>query len=222
MTDSPNTPNAEDAETQVDQENAQELDPRDTNPEVEGFDQYDSDGPTILTPEGELEKLRQELGESQDRVLRAQAELENYRKRALREMEDMSRYSSSGMVFDLLEVVDNLELAIQSAKQTAGDDSQTAGVISGVDMVAQQLHQVLQKHHCERIPGVGSEFDPNLHQAIGQQPSEEHAAGLVSLETRVGYRLYDRVIRPAQVFVSTGPNEAESSEAESSEAEASE
>jgi molecular chaperone GrpE len=75
-------------------------------------------------------------------------------------------------------------------------------------MVSAQLDAVLKQHGCRQIETVGTPFDPNQHQAIAQEPSAEHPAGAVTRATQVGYKLHDRVIRPAQVFVSTGPGGA--------------
>jgi molecular chaperone GrpE len=133
-------------------------------------------------------------------VLRVQAELENYRKRVRREMEDERRFAIVPLVKDLLHVVDNLERAIEAAN--ASPDNQ--GLLDGVKMVASELEGVLAQHHCQRIADVGQAFDPNQHQAIAQEPSEQFPPGAVTRAAQAGYKLYDRVIRPAQVFVSTG------------------
>jgi molecular chaperone GrpE len=152
-------------------------------------------------PDAQLDQLQIEIKRAQDEALRHQAELENFRKRKQREMEEERRYAILPFARDLLTVVDNLERAL-GAVATAGDNSPLR---EGVKMVAVQLQNVLATHHCERIPAVGSQFDPNFHQAIAQEASSEFAAGVVSREAQVGYKLYDRVVRPAQVFVSTGP-----------------
>ena len=150
-----------------------------------------------------ITRLEQELRDANQRVLRVQAELENYRKRVRREMEDERRYAIVPLVKDLLHVVDNLERAIAAA-QTSPDRQ---GLLEGVKMVASQLEGVLSQHHCQKVADVGAPFDPNQHQAIAQEPSGEHSAGTVTRAAQVGYKLYDRVIRPAQVFVSTGAAE---------------
>ena len=148
-------------------------------------------------------QLETELKESNDRTLRVQAELENYRKRVQREMADERKFAIIPLVRDLLPVVDNLERALAAAQQTAD----SSGLLDGVKMVAAQLTAALTQHNCVRVEGVGAQFDPNVHQAIGQQPSDEYPAGTVSQEFQAGYKLNDRVIRPAQVFVSTGPTQ---------------
>lgn len=144
--------------------------------------------------------LESELKEANERVLRSQAELENYRKRAQREMVEERRYALIPLVRDLLPVLDNLERAIDAAQKT-GDST---GLLEGVKMVADQLSATLAQHQCVRIEGEGATFDPNFHQAIGQEPSDKYPAGTVTRAVQSGFKLFDRVIRPAQVFVSTG------------------
>ncbi len=145
-------------------------------------------------------RLEQELGEANSRVLRVQAELENYRKRVRREMEEERRFAIVPLVKDLLHVVDNLDRAIEAAQQSG----ESQGLLEGVKMVSSQLASALNQQHCVRIGDVGEPFDPHLHQAIAQEPSEQHPSGVVTRVVQSGYKLHDRVIRPAQVFVSTG------------------
>jgi len=148
----------------------------------------------------ELTKLQQDLSEANEKILRGQAELENYRKRVRREMEDERRYALLPFAKDLLSVVDNLERAIAAGQE--GSE-----LLDGVKMVSAQLQSVLSQHQCVRIDTVGQPFDPNFHQAIAQEASSEHPAGTVTREAQSGYKLFDRVIRPAQVFVSTGADQ---------------
>jgi molecular chaperone GrpE len=154
------------------------------------------------SPEAKLDQLQADLKKAQEDVLRQQAEFENFRKRKQREMEEERRYAILPFARDLLPVVDNLERALEAA----GQANEASSLREGVKLVSAQLMNVLAQHQCVRIPGVGATFDPNFHQAIAQEASSEHAAGVVSREAQVGYKLYDRVIRPAQVFVSTGPS----------------
>jgi molecular chaperone GrpE len=148
-----------------------------------------------------IAELEAQVREAAERALRGQAELENYRKRAQRELADERKYAISPLVHDLLAVVDNLQRAIEAAQKTSGD----TGLVDGVKMVAAQFEGVLKQYGCQRIATVGEPFDPNQHQALAQEPSQQYPAGTVSREMQVGYKLHDRVIRPAQVFVSTGP-----------------
>ncbi len=147
-----------------------------------------------------VESLQAELAEVKNQLLRSQAEMENYRKRVQRDMDQQRRYAASPLMIDLLTVVDNIERAIDAAEKNGG----TEGLLEGIKMVATQLAGVLKQHHCTRIESVGMAFDPNVHEALGQQPGIEFPANVVSMETRSGYRLHDRVIRPAQVFISSG------------------
>jgi len=161
-------------------------------------------GPT--SADEKIGQLESELREANEKALRAQAELENYRKRSQRDIADERKYAVVPLVRDLLTVVDNLERAIEASQaRSASEGSVGQGLLDGVKMVATQLEAVLQQHQCVRIETVGTAFDPNLHQAIAQEPSDQYPAGTVTRAAQSGYKLHDRVIRPAQVFVSTGP-----------------
>jgi molecular chaperone GrpE len=149
----------------------------------------------------EVDALRTELAEANDRVLRTQAEFENYRKRAQRDAADERKYAAMPLISDILGVIDNLDLAIQAAEKSGS----AGALLEGVRMVEGMFLSVLAQHHCKRIEGVGQPFDPNLHQAIAQEPSDEYPAGTVTRVVRFGYQLHDRVVRPSHVFVSTGP-----------------
>jgi molecular chaperone GrpE len=151
--------------------------------------------------ETETSKLRADLEDASDRVLRAQAELDNYRKRARRELEDERRYAALPLLRDLLPVLDNMRRAIEAAQKSPGAE----GLVDGVKLVAQSLETVLANHHCQRIDALGKPFDPAFHQAISQHSSAEHPPNTVVLVAQEGYTLHDRVIRPAQVIVSTRP-----------------
>jgi molecular chaperone GrpE len=149
----------------------------------------------------QVRKLQTELAAVEDRVLRAHAELENYRKRASRFLEDEKKYAPLPLLRDLLPVLDNLERAIQSADQDAG----AAGLLEGVKMVAQLLCMVLERHHCRRIEAQGAAFNPHLHEAVAQCPNEQLPPGTVVDVALTGYQLHERVVRPSQVLVSARP-----------------
>ncbi len=136
-----------------------------------------------------------------DRLLRLQAEMQNLRNRTSREIADERKYAALPVLRDLLPVVDNIERAIEAAEK-AGE---AENLLAGFRLVKQQLHTLLSGHQCEPIEAEGQEFDPNFHQAILQQPSTDVPAGNVMLVTQSGYKLHDRVVRPAQVIVSSGP-----------------
>lgn len=142
------------------------------------------------------------LAEAQDRVLRLQAEIENVRKRAQRDVEEGLRFANLPLIEDLLPVLDNLTRATESASTEAT----AAGLVDGVQMVVRQLEEVLARRGCGRIePAPGEEFDPHVHEALLQQPSDDAPAGSVATLVQAGYQLHDRVVRPAKVIVSSGP-----------------
>lgn len=151
----------------------------------------------------EQPNLRGALEDAQKRVLLAQAELENFRKRSRREMEEERRYANLPLMRDLLPVLDNFERAV--AAEDASESSE--GLLEGVRMVAEQLRAVLEQHNCRVIAAQDEAFDPMCHEAVLQQSSIDHARGQVISVVQTGYRLHDRVIRPAQVIVSTGASE---------------
>ena len=148
-------------------------------------------------------QLRAELQAAKDRELRCHAELDNYRKRAARELEEKLRYANMSLLRDLLPVLDNVERAIQAAEQNADADA----LLDGFKMVQQQVEEVLKRHDCRRIEALHSPFDPNVHHAVMQQPSDEHPANTVLMVTQNGYQLHERVVRPSQVIVSTAKRE---------------
>ena len=148
-----------------------------------------------------IEEMREQMNQATDRALRSQAELENYRKRAARELDEQRRYANLFLMRDLLPVLDNVQRALEAADDS--DDSAT-GLIEGFKMVAEQLQAVLKQYNCLEIAALGETFDPHLHEAVLQQPSDEHAAGMVMQVLLTGYQLHDRVVRPSQVIVSAG------------------
>jgi molecular chaperone GrpE len=144
-------------------------------------------------------QLQAELAAAKDRTLRCQAELENYRKRAARELDEKLRYANMSLLQDLLPVLDNIERAIEAAEKNAD----AAALLDGFKIVRQQVDEVLGRHHCKRINALHEPFDPNVHHAVMQQPSDEYPGNTVLMVTQNGYQLHDRVVRPSQVIVST-------------------
>lgn len=156
--------------------------------------------------ETKIADLEAQLQDANERALRSHAELENFRKRSQRELADERRYAVVPLVRDLLPVVDNLERAIAAipTRSVSEGPAEAASLVSGVELVLSQLEAILKSHQCVRIEAVGAPFDPNIHEAIGQEPSTKYSAGTVTRAFQAGYKLHDRTIRPAQVFVSTG------------------
>lgn len=198
----PEDPQAEMPEIDAGQiEPASEEDLNALNEEIgEAMKAADAEGTADGSNQVSIEGLQAELAEAEKRVLMAHADLENFRRRNRREMADQLRYAPLKLMSDILESVDNLQRAIESYEQDPNGD----GLVEGVKMVSQQIATVLQNHGCKKIESVGQPFDPNLHQALQMQPSEEFAENTVMMDLRSGYQLHERVIRPSQVFVSTG------------------
>ena len=155
-------------------------------------------------PNAGRESLERQVRDAEDRALRAQAELENYRKRSRREHEDALRYREMDLLRDLLPVLDTLQRAIDASEKTADVDS----LRSGFKMTAQQIEKLLDAHGCKTIETEGKPFDPTVHDAILQQVVPGVSAGTIVGVASRGYRLHDRVVRPAQVIVAQQPTES--------------
>jgi molecular chaperone GrpE len=141
--------------------------------------------------------LEQQLQDAEERALRIHAELENFRKRARREYDDAQRYREIDLLRDLLPVLDTVLRAVEAAEKTGDVESLKAGF----RMTAQQIEKVLDAHGCKTIDTVGHAFDPAVHDAILQQTVPDAVPGTVVGTASRGYRLHDRVVRPAQVIV---------------------
>jgi molecular chaperone GrpE len=152
-----------------------------------------------------MDRLRSEVEDANNRVLMAQADLENFRKRMRRDMEDQIRFAALPVVADLLEVRDNLVRAIEAVATAGGEANAGDGLRDGVQMLVKQFDITLGKHGIKPIHCVGEVFDPNLHQAITQMPSAQHPSGSIAHEAVTGFQMHVRVVRPSQVIVSTGP-----------------
>jgi molecular chaperone GrpE len=143
-------------------------------------------------------KLEAERDEFKSLAMRTRADFENYQKRATREAAQERRYAHGPLALDLLPILDNLDRAVAAAKQ-AGE---VGPLVQGVGMVQSQYLDALKRHGITRIEAQGQPFDPNLHQAVMQQPSEQPANTVLQVLEQ-GYMLHDRVLRPARVIVST-------------------
>ncbi len=142
--------------------------------------------------------LRMEVTELQQQLLRVHADFDNFRRRTRTEKEELSSYANAKLIGDLLPVMDNFALAMQSAAQTG----ETGGLAKGVDMVYRQLQTILEQAGVRQMEPEGQPFDPNLHEAVLSGPSEQQEPGTVTAVLRPGYYLKDRVLRPAMVQVS--------------------
>jgi len=152
-------------------------------------------------PKAEYDAAVAQAAELKDRLLRGQADWENSRKRILREKEDAVRYAGEALLEKLLPVVDNFEMGMKAA-ETATD---AKSIAQGLEMVLKQFQQVLKDAGVETIDAVGQPFDPHRHEALGQHESDAHPEGHVVTQLRKGYKLKDRLLRAASVFVAKPP-----------------
>lgn len=153
----------------------------------------------IAAKSTEVERLK-------DQLLRERAELENFKRRMQRERSEALRYASEHLLRDLLPVVDNLERAIDAAsKGAAGETPQQAArienLVTGVEMVVHQFVETLGRFGVTRVAAAGQPFDPAHHEAVAHVDTDQHPAGNVVDEHAPGYRLHERLLRPAQVTV---------------------
>jgi molecular chaperone GrpE len=149
----------------------------------------------------EDESLQADLDRFRDLALRSQADFENYKKRAAREKEEAIKYANSALLERLIAIVDNFELGLEAAR----GEGEKSPVFSGMSMVLRQLMDFLTEHGLQPIDATGQKFDPNIHEAIAHEPSGKFPEGVVIRQTRRGYRMKDRLLRPSSVVVSSGP-----------------
>lgn len=153
------------------------------------------------TPEERIAALENEKNELRDRMLRVAAEFENYKKRARREIADAEIKGKEAILKDMLEVIDNLERATAAFSENADPKA----VQQGVQLVLRIFQSKLERNDVRPLEAKGQPFDPRLHDAISQVPSADAAPGTVLTELQRGYRLGDRLIRPATVVVAVAP-----------------
>jgi molecular chaperone GrpE len=166
-------------------------------------------------PEEPEKDLEQKLEEAEagaksahDRFLRVSAEFENFKKRTRREVDDFRKYANEALIKELLSVVDNLERAMESSTEVK-DNNQ---LLEGVDLTLKEILKIFEKFNVKPIEALEKEFDPAVHQAVLQEPSEAHPDNTVIREFQRGYTIHERLLRPAMVVVSKaaeGPGDEE-------------
>lgn len=145
-----------------------------------------------------------ELAVLKDRLLRLQADFDNFRKRTLRDREDMARRAAEKILKELLPAIDHFDLGIQAARKSHIKHA----VVEGFEGILKQFYGILEKSGVTPIETRGQSFDPHIHECVTQIPSEEHPESMVIEETRKGYRLGTYILRASQVIVSSGPAKA--------------
>jgi len=150
-----------------------------------------------------VEELRRQVEEKQDKLLRALAEAENFKRRTQRERDESVRYANETLLRDLIPVLDNLERALEAARTTGG----ATGVVGGVELIQRELLKVLERAGVTRYSALGQPFDPTRQEAIARVVSADAKPGTVVGETMPGYLLHNRVLRAALVSVAAAPDE---------------
>jgi molecular chaperone GrpE len=161
--------------------------------------------PATVTAE-QLEELKQRAAKADehwDRLLRTTADLENYRKRATREKQESIKFANETLLEKLIPVLDAFDMALAAAQNNQTDAVQS--LQTGINMVHQQLKTALASAGLEEVDAAGKPFDPNLHEAVSQQESVDVPDGHVLQQLRKGYKLRERLLRPASVVVSKHP-----------------
>ncbi len=148
----------------------------------------------------EMASIQADLDRFRDLAMRSQADFENYKKRCAREKEEAIKYANKSLLEKLISIVDHFELGLEAAR----GEGEKSPIYSGMGLVLKQLQDFLAENGLQPIDAVGQKFDPNLHEAIGHEPSVEVPEGTVIRQTRRGYRLKDRLLRPSAVVVSSG------------------
>ena len=146
----------------------------------------------------EVTRLRQEIADLRDRSMRTLADFDNFRKRSERERQELRRYALLEPLRELLTVADNLDLALSA--QGSADDLKR-----GVEMIHRQMQELMRRFGVTEIAAVGQPFDPTLHEAVSREESADVKAPTVVAELRRGYRMHDRLLRPAMVKVAVPP-----------------
>jgi molecular chaperone GrpE len=156
--------------------------------------------PTVALYQGKIAELESELAETRDKYLRLAADFDNYKKRSRQEQLETIQHASAELIARLLPVLDDLQNVLEH--QPAGIDK---GWVKGLELSVRKLEEALGTHGLQPIESIGEPFDPKMHEAVGHEESSEHPEDTVVSELRRGYRIRDRVVRPALVKVARRP-----------------
>jgi len=195
-TNEPTAKSASVSESSSDMRNAETL-PVSDRAKMERADSASRETDSI---QDQMLQLKAERDKYKEIALRSVADLDNYRKRMAREKDEAIRFANASFLERLIPILDNFELGLQAAKATGGQSA----VVDGMSMVSRQLQDFLTACGIETVDATGQPFNPNIHEAIAQEESAEVEEGQVIRQVRKGYRLKDRLIRPANVVVSKG------------------
>jgi molecular chaperone GrpE len=174
-----------------------------TNSSSAAFDEIAESKSADLPDENSLGQIQADIERFRDLALRTQADFENFRKRSAREKEDAVKYANASFLERLIPILDNFELGLTAARGS----SESSAILSGMDMVSKQLTDFLVASGVDAVNAEGQRFDPNLHEAVAQEASATVPENVIVRQLRRGYKLRDRLLRPATVVVSKGPPE---------------
>jgi molecular chaperone GrpE len=168
-------------------------------------EQSEAAAPPEAAADEALAALEKERDTLKEQLLRTAADFDNYRKRIERERRELSDYAATDVLLGLLPIIDNFERALQAPAAapgaTAGRPAESEAFKKGVELIHKQMLDLLRKRGVTPIDALGADFDPNVHQAVIHEPSDEHREGEVMQELQRGYKLGDRLLRPAMVKV---------------------
>jgi molecular chaperone GrpE len=154
---------------------------------------------------GDQDKLKQELDKVKNEMLYLQADFENYKKRVLKERSDLMKYGSEGLVRALLELLDNFERAM--SMEIKPENLQSFS--EGISMISTEFKNVLNRFGVTEVKALGQTFDPNIHEAMGTEPTADFKSGTISKVFTKPYKLHDRVVRPGRVIIADEPKKTD-------------
>jgi molecular chaperone GrpE len=162
-----------------------------------------SDDETLSGMQAKLAAKEKEYNDAYDRLLRVTAEFENYKKRTAREMEDFRKYANQSLLKEMLSVVDHIELAIQAARCPSSEET---SLVEGLHLTLKEFLRILEKFKVKPIEAVGQPFNPQVHEAIIQEASDQLPENTIVREMQKGYTINERLLRPALVVVAAAPS----------------
>jgi molecular chaperone GrpE len=193
---------SEEGKDETTEANASATERKNSEDQADDTDQVKADDP-IKDLEAQLEAREQEARENYDRLLRVSAEFENYKKRTSRELEEFRKFANQSLIKELLSVVDNLELAMNS---TNGHEAIDQRLLQGLEMTHKEILKVFEKFNVNPIVAKGEVFDPTFHEAVMQEETDEYEANTVVNELQKGYLIHNRLLRPSMVVVARSKN----------------
>jgi molecular chaperone GrpE len=203
------------ASKKQDQNGQERLTPAEAEPDSPALEPESPEAEAAETARGEeVEALRAEVAELKDQLLRALAEAENLRRRSQREREEAVRYAPASLARALLPVADNLRRALESLPDDAAQDERLKALADGLALTERELQSAFERNGIERIDPLGERLDPHWHEAMFERPDTDYPNGTVCEVLEVGYRLHDRLLRPARVGVAKRAPKAEAPAAE--------